>query len=291
MSIREILVPMVGRQELDNQDSVFAPAVEVAMSLGKRFGSHVEVLCIGAAEETVHRSLPWWVPTSGVREIMGLLGEGHRLQQQRARATFEAVVESLGFDVPMAEEPRAGFCASFVTTAGDPDETLSARGRLADLIVVARGGLQPHYFVEVGLRETGKPVLVMPANTPAAVGQRVALAWNGTVEAARAVALSMDFVSGAEELTVIVVDEDGAAEQSAAPLLRYLAWHGLDAELVQTRANRSATAEAICGEAMKAGADLLVMGAHSRNRLRELILGDVTEHVMTEGQIAALMVH
>jgi nucleotide-binding universal stress UspA family protein len=291
MSIREILVPIVGREELDSDDSFLAPAVEAAMSLGRRFGSHVEVLSIGAAREVVHRSVPWWVPTSGVREIIDLVGEGHRLQQERARTTFESVIASLDFDVPIAEEPRAGFCASFVAMTGDPDETLSVRGRLADLIVLARAGLQPHYLVDVGLRETGKPVLLMPPHAPEALGQRVALAWNGTVESARALALSMDFLRAAEERTVIVVDEEDAPERSAEPLLRYLAWHGLDAKLVRSRATCSAIAEAIGSAAMNARADLLVMGAHSRNRLREIILGDVTEHVLTETEIAALMVH
>ena len=44
-------------------------------------------------------------------------------------------------------------------------------------------------------------------------------------------------------------------------------------------------------ECKEAGADLLVMGAYTHSRMRQMILGGVTRHVLGEASIPLFMAH
>jgi nucleotide-binding universal stress UspA family protein len=49
--------------------------------------------------------------------------------------------------------------------------------------------------------------------------------------------------------------------------------------------------EALLGEASNSGADLLVMGGYHHSRMRQLILGGVTQHVLEAAELPVLMAH
>ncbi len=288
MSLRRILVPVLGKEEPGSADLLETPALEAAFTLGEYFQAHVDVVCI-EAERTDRMPTPWWIPDSGVGELLDLMDRRDSLRRTQARETFDRIARERLPPV-LGETPAAeGYSVSFVELPGETAGTLSVQGRLADLIVVAHAGIPPERLVEVALRETGRPVLVLPRTPTSRFGQHVAIAWNGSVEASRAVALGMDFLQRAERLTVIAINED--EEPSAARLVEYLAWHGLEIEIIRAEAPALNTGEILSREVERAGADLLLMGAHSRNRLRELILGDVTDFVLREAAVPALLVH
>ena len=93
-------------------------------------------------------------------------------------------------------------------------------------------------------------------------------------------------------LTLEVCPEsDRATEASAEDLIAYLAWHGIDARLRKLRGQSTQAGEALIGECREAGADMLVMGAYTHSRLRQLILGGVTRHVLHHAPMTCLMCH
>ncbi|MEE4144062.1 MAG: universal stress protein, partial [Halieaceae bacterium] len=190
------------------------------------------------------------------------------------------------------------FSVNFLEQEGTVGGSLSVRGRLADLIVTAsfplghkhlNGGVPP--LLEVALRGTGRPLLLSPQKTVETFGNKIAIAWNGTVEAARAVGLSMDFLRAAKEVVVISVNEAGSIEPSGDSLAEYLGWHGVYPQTVTLDGNAASSGAIVLQQVEKSGADMLVMGAYTRDHFRRLICGDVTGKVLAEIPVPVLMVN
>jgi nucleotide-binding universal stress UspA family protein len=123
--------------------------------------------------------------------------------------------------------------------------------------------------------------------------RRVAIAWKNTAEASRAVTAAMPLLEQAERLIVITVregpqDHHAASAEAVASQLR---WHGRAAEVRVIDAADRYVPDVLLEGARAAGADLLVMGAYSRSRLRETVFGGVTAHVLKGVELPALMAH
>ena len=144
-------------------------------------------------------------------------------------------------------------------------------------------------MLEAALLDTGHPLLVIPPKAPAKIGSKVAIAWNGSVQAARAVTAAMDFIADASAVTILNAKEEGS-DSHVAELADYLACHGVKAKTVSVTA-KSDVGKALISAATKAGADLLVMGAYGHSRMRELVLGGVTKYVLQETTLPTLLVH
>jgi nucleotide-binding universal stress UspA family protein len=166
-------------------------------------------------------------------------------------------------------------------------------GRVSDLLVVARPQGQlaapQRLTLEAALMDTGRPLLIVPPKAPAKIGSNVAIAWNGSTQASRAVAMAMDFLVTAQSVTILTAKENGA-DARPDELRDYLAAHGIKAKIVSVAAKGDA-GKALLAAADKAGADLLVMGAYGHSRVRELVLGGVTKHVLQSTTIPALLAH
>ena len=125
-----------------------------------------------------------------------------------------------------------------------------------------------------------------------AIGRNIAIAWNGSAEAGRAVAVALPLLARAGSVTILsVAEDDRTRELPAGELSAYLAWHGITARSRTLPGATSHAGEALMAECRDVGADLLVMGAYTHSRLRQLILGGVTRHVLHHAALACLMCH
>ena len=88
-------------------------------------------------------------------------------------------------------------------------------------------------------------------------------------------------------MRVLIADDHALFRDGLRSLL---AWHGIPAKVEKVR-TRGDVGKALLAAAEKAGANLLVMGAYSHSRVREMILGGVTRHVLSNGNIPVLMAH
>jgi nucleotide-binding universal stress UspA family protein len=87
----------------------------------------------------------------------------------------------------------------------------------------------------------------------------------------------------ARQVEILSVGEDEAAVgESRADVIRYLGWHGITATARQVKPLSRSVGDTLLHEASEAGIDVLVMGAYSHGRMRELLLGGVTRHVTLE---------
>ena len=144
---------------------------------------------------------------------------------------------------------------------------------------------------ETALLCSGRPLLLAPPTPREEIGTRVAIAWDGSAEAARAVGAALPFLHTAEVVTVISVAEDGKIESPVEDLARYLSWHGIQANTRNIGLDSRSVGEAILGAVRHESADMLVMGAYSHNRLRELVFGGATRYILNEGAMPVLMSH
>ena len=172
---------------------------------------------------------------------------------------------------------------------------LGGYGRLFDVIVVGRPGRDADSpsmsTLEAALFDTGRAILIVPPAPPETLGERVVIAWNGSSETARTVALGLPLLTRAERVVVVTVDSGKVPGPTGADLARYLERAGVPAEAVDVAAGRRSAGEAMLDEAETRGADLLIKGGYTRSRLRQTIFGGPTSHILANARLPVFMAH
>ena len=140
------------------------------------------------------------------------------------------------------------------------------------------------------MRDTGRPVLICSKTTSETFGRCVAVAWNGSTEASRAVAMATDFLVAAEDVVVLSINEAGPIEPNAESLVDFLWWHGIRARSITLDGTAVSAGDMLLEQIGEASADMLVMGAYTRDRIRRLIFGGVTGPVLSQATLPVLMV-
>jgi nucleotide-binding universal stress UspA family protein len=175
-------------------------------------------------------------------------------------------------------------------------EAMRRQARYPDLIVVGQGreaADDPRGLPEDLVLTAGRPVLVVPRyNAFPTIGERVVVAWNGSREAARAVNDALPLLEHAQTVTVLSIDpEDADRRTPSADITLHLVRHGVQAVAAQTRGANRAVGEVLLSYATDLGADLLVAGAYGHTRLREMVLGGMTRHLLQTMAIPVFMSH
>jgi nucleotide-binding universal stress UspA family protein len=146
--------------------------------------------------------------------------------------------------------------------------------------------------------DAGRPVLVVPhSGTFKTVAKQVMVAWNGTREATRAVNDAMPLLEKADKVNVVAVNprgghgRDGHGAIPSADLCLHLARHGVKADAQTIESHDMDVGNTLLSRLNDEGVDLLVMGAYGRSRLRELVLGGATRHILRHMTVPVLMGH
>jgi len=141
------------------------------------------------------------------------------------------------------------------------------------------------------LFETGRPVLVAAAQTPSSIGERVVVAWNGSTETARCIALSMPFLERADAVLVLTVEGWQVPGPSGDQVTAHLRRNGISATAKHVDSGSRSVGEAILDETKEFNADLIVKGAYTHSRLRQLVFGGATRHLLHNTPIPLFMAH
>lgn len=174
---------------------------------------------------------------------------------------------------------------------------VASHGRYADLLVFGRGdpdGLDDNRLtIERALFESGRPLLVVPPGNRAPVpGRGVMIAWNGSRESVRATHDALPFLRAAESVSVVTVNPDGQeGPLPGADIATVLARHDVTARAEAMAGADATVPDLVLSRIAETGADLLVMGAYGRSRLREMILGGMTRHMLREATVPVLFAH
>jgi nucleotide-binding universal stress UspA family protein len=191
--------------------------------------------------------------------------------------------------------PGAEVAAAWRDEAVAGYEALGSTGRAYDLIAVARplpGAAVPSMnALEAALFESGRPVLIAPPTPPDKLGDVVVVAWNGSTETARTIALAMPFLAKAETVVVLSVEDGMVPGPTGGEIAHGLIRNGIAAKTQQIRAGDRAVGAAILDQCRELGADLLLKGAYTHSRLRQMIFGGATSHILGAAELPVIMAH
>lgn len=287
MTIRTILLPIRG-------DGKGKFVLGHALALARLHNAHIIAIHCRPRPEDM---LPFGVPlTAGAKET--IIKQGKILadeEEVRVRALFAEACKTN--KLKLVDEPPSdgkAVTASWHEHMGKQAVVVAVQGRLADVVAVAqpevRAGLGIN-TLQAALFETGRLVLMCPEQVPDSVGANVAVAWNGSAEAARAVALSLALMKKAKTVTVLAARTDSGETTSADALARYLGAHGIKARTRVMDSRADEVGQALLSTCDEIEADCLVMGAFGQSRWRELVMGGVTQHVVEHSARAVFFAH
>ncbi|MGH6948041.1 MAG: universal stress protein [Kiloniellales bacterium] len=271
-------------------------ALGAALALGERMKSRVELLHVEIDAEASVPVLGEGMSGAVVEQVIESLRSGAQQRLTRARQLYQDRVVDRGVATagPTAKPIAGQFTVVFDHAVGREADEVARRGRLADLIVIGRpspegdGVLSPS--LDAALFDSGRPVLLVPPGQTAEFGKTVAIGWDRSREAARAAAVALPLLERAESVTVLTAREDDSGTEPSQ-LVKFLNGHGIEARTWAFVPDSGRIGEALLEQAGKAGADLLVMGAYSHSRLRELVLGGATRSVLRHATLPVLMAH
>jgi len=288
MSIRTILVPV-------SAPEASVPALEAAVKLAQRLGAHVEALHVRADPKSLVPYAGEGMNGSMIEEIMDVTEREGSDRAKRTRAMFDSFVAEKGLKIAAGAGKENAASISWREEVGREDEMVAMRGRIADVTVVGRpvrdAPLPSPITLEAALLETGRPIVVVPPGGSPTIATHCAVAWEGSMEAARAVEGSLDILAHAEKVTIVTGVGGAAPPIPPEQFHDYLAWHGIQAIVHRFDPGNTEIGAALLSEAMKVRSDLLIKGAYSQSRLRQMILGGRTRHIIAHTEIPVLLAH
>lgn len=268
--------------------------IETAFMVGRDFASHVKVMHVRTDPTSAVPLVGEGMSGAMVEEM---IDAAETQSQERAAATKRSFEQYCAQgQIPIVEAPPAPdqLTAVWREEVGREEDIMARCGRLYDLIVVGRPlpdrELPSIMTLNAALMEAGRPLLVAPPEAPARSGRTIAIAWNGSAEAARATAMAMPLLHRADNIVILSAKELDDAVLAPSHMAGYLAWHGLSATC-HTIPGAHNTGESLWNEVRARGADLLVMGAYTHSRLRQLILGGVTRYMLHNATIPLFLSH
>jgi nucleotide-binding universal stress UspA family protein len=280
MTIKDILVAM-------DRSPGSGPRLDWTLRLAGPFSARVTALALVAE--------PYLPPLVGVHIPVELLQQQVAEAEREADAVLAAAREA-------ARTSNAPFAAARMTASVERLPSLFARAAgQADLCVVGKPSadhpdLDATSLAEAAFLHSGRPALVLPAVGTGSGGiRRAVVAWNGSREAARAVHDALPLLAGADRTLVVAVDEtaqrDPDGRATATDLAAHLARHGVRAEATSVPSGGLAVGDVLLSLSADMSADLLVMGGYGHSRMRELVLGGATRHLLAHATLPVLLSH
>lgn len=217
--------------------------------------------------------------------------EGYDRRDQ-ARSLFAAFMRQHG--VPMGGTPGDGPSAEWREETGRQNAVVGTLGRVFDLIIVERPAKLASLAeatLEDALFESGRPVLMTPPTPLPTLGERVLIAWNGSTETARTLAFAMPFLKRAKAVQVVSTEGALTPGPSGEDVVKLLACHGISAIARHVVSRDRTPGEVFVDEAEAIGADLMIKGAYTQSRLRQMIFGGATRHILMEATMPVLLAH
>jgi nucleotide-binding universal stress UspA family protein len=274
-------------------------ALATALTVAKQLNAHLDAVLLVAAADNARPLLIEPLPARLSDEILTLLVEAREKAASAALARFEAACTAAG--VSLVERPPGppGATASARWLATWAADEIARRACVADLVVLPRPTERTEPLV-AAVRETlllsaRRPLLLAPhvaLPPPEGIGRRVAVAWNGRPEAARAVDAALPFLAMAQAVRVLTARTVRTGSSEAERLVEYLLWHGIAAEPAPIEPMaREPVGAALLRTAAAFETDLLVMGGYGHSRFREMLLGGVTHYVAGNAELPVLMAH
>jgi nucleotide-binding universal stress UspA family protein len=278
--MKTILVPT-------EQNDVIDSALQTALLLARKFDSYIEGFALRfAITDAVAMDVASTMPLATFER------ESQEAAKQ-ARGLFEAFMQKN--HVPHTTSNKSVLSFGWLEDALEGDYFVGSYGRVFDVTVLGRPSSDPRgphmSTLEASLFESGRPSLIAPPSPPATLGENVLVAWNCSTEQARATAFAMPLLRQAKKVTVLTVEGATVPGPTGEQIARYLQFNGVSAAAVTQRAQGRGGGEVILAYAAAQGCDLIVKGAYTQSRLRQMIFGGTTRHILANATLPVFTAH
>ena len=279
ITMKTILVPT-------EDNSAMRSALDTALLLARRCDSYIE----GFALRWLVADFAAFDPTGGTPLETDRLAAAQ--VETQARQIFESFMQ--GHNVPRSTAKIEALSFGWLDDAPQGEDFVGSYGRVFDVIVLSRPGANETFVhnraLYSGLFESGRPILLAPPAPPPQIATNVLIAWNRSTEQARAISLAMPLLQKAKRVTVLtVIGGTEVPGPSAEQLIHYLQRNGIAPERMSVGLDGKNTGQTILAAAQSTGCDLLVKGAYTQSRLRQMIFGGATRHVLENAEIPVLL--
>jgi len=276
-SIRDLAVHVDHREKCRK-------GLQVAVDLAERCRAHLTGIYVDSVPVA-----PELVAMSTAPVLLESIAEEQEERAAAARAIFDDVTG------------RSGVNTSFRRSEGPMFAALNLHARYSDLLILTQEGDGESGpvlggFADYAVMDCGRPVLVVPfIGAPLPVDGVALVAWNGTRESARAANDALPLLALARRVQVVVIQPEGTALSDAplpgADFCEHLARHDIRAEAKVIAGHDVDAGNLLLSHAADADANLVVMGAYGHSRLREMVLGGMTRHMLLHMTLPVLMSH
>jgi nucleotide-binding universal stress UspA family protein len=182
----------------------------------------------------------------------------------------------------LSDAPTGGW----ITTTDPGDAAIGRMARAYDISVLPRREL-----LEAVLFDSGRPLLMAPPRAISSLGTSIVVAWNGSTESARSVSFAMPLLQRAQRVVVLTVDGGMVEGPSGQDICRALRLNGVPAEAVHISGTSKPPGAMFNDYCTETGCDLMVKGAYTHSRLRQLIFGGATDLILTSADVPVLFAH
>lgn len=267
--------------------------LDAALRLCRRLHAHIGVAFLAPGPAQVLAGMASVAPIDGI--ALEAIAQGVREAAREGEAALRSWCARTGVPLTAKPERLDATFASWTELTGEVEPLLTLAGRVSDLVIVDSPDPDEPFTgraLDTALFSVGRPTLMVGPSVPDDLLGHVVIAWNGSLEATRLIGQSITLLHEAGRVTVVHAETGRRDEARAADLCAYLRWHGIVAEAVALAAPEGMpVGAAILAEAERRGATMLAMGAYTHSRVRELLLGGVTRHVIRDARMPVLMAH
>lgn len=276
-NLKDILVA-VTEEGKDEQ----SPALAYALALAKAAGAHLTVEAASIRLVLTHAFVS--ATAAGL-----VAAENRRLRDLAGAVAKKVQDEATIAGVKTAVETRHLPRPQLV-------DAIAAQARLHDLVVLD-GELSAtdvdRTLIEAVLLTSGRPAIIVPPSWSSLSFQTIFIAWDGSAASARAVNDALPLLRRAADIRILSVtgEKDLSDMVPAAGLAQHLLHHDVKAVVETISAVKGDVGETLRSYASEKSADLLIMGAFVHTRLRQWVLGGVTQSMLGKSNVPLFMAH
>lgn len=278
---------------MDGSDASFA-VLDTALVVANRFDAKIK----GVHIRPRAGALPYELDYVSEKLKKSVISEAERTSTENAQAIrnkFNDYCNKHG--IVVGESLSAdNVGAVWREESGSVSEVLIRHGRLCDVVATARPARKKGSVLrspagenlESLMMRAGRPILMVPPEWAAHRVERAAFAWNESLEASRALAMTLPWLSQMEEVTVILSRK---REAGVPDLSEYLSLHGVSANFQFLPEKTKSVGQAILERCTENSIEMLIVGGFSHSRSRELVFGGVTRFLLVNSNVITVMVH
>ena len=276
MALKDILVHV-------DTSKACVSRLETAVNLALAHDAHLTGVCV-----VTHPRFPGYLEAQIPADV---------LEAQSAAAKEVAEQGKSVFVDALDKNKLTGECR---IVEGDLIDVLSLHGRYSDVLVVSQRDPETSYtpgdMPDRLILSVGRPVIVVPyVGGYPVIGQNIMVAWDASRLATRAVNDALPILQTAKKVSILALNphggDQGHGEEVGADIALHLARHGVKVEATHVYVDDIDVGDMLLSRGADAGADMVVMGAYGHRRLRELVLGGVTHHLLGHMTMPVLMSH